>query len=144
MTAGFSKKAFITWVLVATAMAVFSGTSPVHAKVELTPLTQTDLGVQPLDVATSPDGKLAFVLTRKQVLVYSIREKKITNRIRLRGSFDRVTYSPEAKLLILTSSAAGTLKTIKVEPVFPIDIANHPFKGPVDAPVTIAVFDDYQ
>jgi len=138
------KKAFMKWVLIAAAMAVFTGTSPAFAKVELTPLTQTDLGVQPLDVATSPDGKLVFVLTRGELLVYSIPENRVTNRIRLAGSFDRVTYSPQANLLILTSSTARTLKTIKVEPVFSIDISGHPFKGPADAPVTIALFDDYQ
>jgi len=144
MTAGLKKGAFITGALFIAALAVFTGIQPAHARVELTPLTQTDLGVQPLDVATSIDGKLVFVLTHKEILVYSIPGKRITNRIRLSGSFDRITYSPEASLLILTSRTAGTLKTIKVEPVFPIDISGHPFKGPANAPVTIAVFDDYQ
>jgi len=144
VTAESKKRPAMKWLFIAAALALFIGTQPAYARVDLTPLEQTNLGVQPLDVATSPDGKLVFVLTRKQVLVYSIREKRITNRIPLTGSFDRVTYSPEANLLILTSSAAGTLKTIKVEPVFSIDIAGHPFKGPADAPVTIAVFDDYQ
>ena len=132
------------WLLVAATMAVFTGTQPVYAKVDLTPLRQVNLGVQPLDVAPSPDGKLAFVLIHGGILVYSIPEKKVTKRIRLEGAFDRITYCPEANLLILTSSTTGTLTTIKVEPVFPIDISNHPYKGPSDAPVTITVFDDYQ
>lgn len=144
MTVRSKKRAFITGVLFAAVLAVFTGIQPAHAKVDLRPLTQTNLGVQPLDVATSLDGKLVFVLTRKQILVYSLPEKRITNRIQLSGSFDRITYSPEANLLILTSSTAGTLRTIKVEPVFPIDITGHPFKGPANAPVTIVVFDDYQ
>ncbi|RLF59355.1 MAG: hypothetical protein DRN37_03925 [Thermoplasmata archaeon] len=144
MTAGFSKRIVITSVLAAAAMVVFTGTSPAHAGVELTPLMQSHLGVKPLDAAISPDGKLVFLLAHEEIVVYSVPGKKITNRIPLTGNFDRVTYSREANLLILTSSTAGILKTVKVETVFPIDISGHPFKGPADAPVTIAVFDDYQ
>jgi hypothetical protein len=31
-----------------------------------------------------------------------------------------------------------------LENVFTIDVSGLPFKGPLDAPVVIAVFDDYQ
>jgi DNA-binding beta-propeller fold protein YncE len=125
-------------------LALFIGTPPASAKVDLTPFRQTNIGARPLDVAASPDGKLVFVLIPEELLVYSIPDNTVTNRIPLAGGFDRVAYSPTAKLIILTSSTAGTLKAIKVETVFPIDISGHPFKGPADAPVTIALFDDYQ
>ena len=144
MSEGLTYRTAMKWLFIAAALALLIGTQPAYAKVDLTPLEQTNLGVRPLDVAASPDRKLVFVLARGEVLVYSIPEKKVTNRIPLAGDFDRLTYSREADTLILTSTTSGALKTVKVQPVFQIDISNHPFKGPADAPVTLVVFDDYQ
>jgi hypothetical protein len=144
MTAESRKRTTMKWLFVGAVLALVIGTQPAYAKVDLIPLEQTNLGVKPLDVAASPDGKLVFVLAPGEIVVYSIPEKAVTNRIRLTGSFDRVTYSANADTLILSSSTSGALKTIKVEPVFPIDISNHPFEGPANAPVTLVVFDDYQ
>lgn len=144
MTEGLRYRNAVKWLLIAAALALCIGTREAYAKVDLTPLEQTNLEVQPLDVAASPNGKLVFVLARGEVLIYSTPEKKVTNRIPLAGNFDRITYSAEADTLILTSTTSGVLKTVKVQPVFQIDISNHPFKGPADAPVTLVVFDDYQ
>ena len=135
---------YIIVVFCAIALVTVLRAGVTHANVELTPFSQTALDVQPLDVATAPDGKLVFVLTGREIVVYSPLDRKITSRIRLSERFDRISYASEGNLLILTSSATGSLKTVKVEPVFVVDIAGRPFKGPVDAPVTIAVFDDYQ
>jgi hypothetical protein len=140
---GREPKCIIT-VFCAIALATFLRVAVAHANVELTPLSQTALNVQPLDVATSPDGKRVFVLTGREIVVYSPPDGKITDRIRLSERFERISYASEANLLFLTSSATGSLKTVKVEPVFVVETAGRPFKGPADAPVTIAVFDDYQ
>ena len=44
----------------------------IYAEIDLTLIKQTNLNVQPLDIATSADGKLIFVLARGEILVYSI------------------------------------------------------------------------
>ena len=116
----------------------------IYAEIDLTLIKQTNLDVQPLDVATSADGKLIFVLARGEILVYSIAEGKVANRISIDKDFDRVTYSGNNNVLILTSRSSKTLKIIQVDFIYNIALDGLPFKGPVDAAVTIAVFDDYQ
>ena len=116
----------------------------IYAEIDLTLIKQTNLNVQPLDIATSADGKLIFVLAREEILVYSIAEGKVANRIPIDKDFDRVTYAGKNNVLILTSSSSKTLKIIQVDFIYNIALDGLPFKGPADAAVTIAVFDDYQ
>jgi hypothetical protein len=116
----------------------------IYAEIDLTLIKQTNLNVQPLDIATSADGKLIFVLARGEILVYSIAEGKVANRISIDKDFDRVTYAGKNNVLILTSSSSKTLKIIQVDFIYNIALDGLPFKGPADAAVTIAVFDDYQ
>lgn len=125
----------ISWVLVP---------QFIYAEIDLTLIKQTNLDVQPLDTATSADGKLIFVLARGEILVYSIAEGKVANRISIDKDFDRVTYAGKNNVLILTSSSSKTLKIIQVDFIYNIALDGLPFKGPADAVVTIAVFDDYQ
>jgi hypothetical protein len=47
-------------------------------------------------------------------------------------------------VLILTSSFSKTLKIFQVDTIHEIALSGLAFKGPADAAVTIAVFDDYQ
>ncbi len=116
----------------------------IYAEIDLTLIKQTNLNVQPLDIATSADGKLIFVLARGEILVYSIAEDKVANRISIDKEFDRVTYAGKNNVLILTSSSSKTLNIIQVDFIYNITLDGLPFKGPADAAVTIAVFDDYQ
>ncbi|MCK5836499.1 MAG: hypothetical protein KAH09_04480 [Desulfobacula sp.] len=46
--------------------------------------------------------------------------------------------------LILASSSTEAVKNIQTEQRYEILLSDLPFKGPFDAPVTLAVFDDYQ
>ena len=116
----------------------------VYAEIDWTFKKQINLNVQPLDIATSTDGKLIFVLAPGEVLVYSIAEGKVANRIPVDKDFDRVTYAGKNNVLILTSSSSKTLKIIQVDFLYDIALTGLPFKGPADAVVTIAVFNDYQ
>ena len=125
----------ISWVLVP---------QFIYAEIDWTLIKQTNLGVQPLDIATSDDGKLIFVLTQGEVLVYSIAEGKVTNRISIDKDIDRMAYAGKNNVLILTSSSSQTLKILQLDFIYKIALDGLPFKGPADAAVTIAVFDDYQ
>ena len=116
----------------------------IYAEIDLTLIKQTNLDVQPLDIATSIDGESIFVLTRGEILIYSIAEDKVIERISIDKAFDRVTYAGKNNILILTSSTSKTLKIIQVDFIYNIALDGLPFKGPADAAVTIAVFDDYQ
>ena len=116
----------------------------IYAEIDTTLIKQTNLDVQPLDIASSVDGKTIYVLARGEILVYSVDEDKVSNRIPIDKGFDKLTYAAKDNILILTSSSSKKLKIIQVDFIYNIALDGLPFKGPVDAPVTIAIFDDYQ
>jgi DNA-binding beta-propeller fold protein YncE len=114
------------------------------ADIEWSAKKQVPIDAAPLDSALSEDGTLLFMLTPGKILVYSIAQEKVLNRIPVDKSFDRLTFSPKQNRLIVTSSSKKTLKLIDVEFLQKIDITGLPYKGQKNAPVTIAVFNDYQ
>ena len=116
----------------------------VHAGVEWTVTKQVNLDAEPLDVASSPDGNLIFILVPGEVLVYEISKSKITNHIPVDEVFNRLRYAARTDTLVLTSSSTRILKIIKLEWIYSISVSGLPFRGPADAPVTVAVFSDYQ
>ena len=112
--------------------------------VDWTVIEQIDIGAKPSDVATTTDGKMVFFLSEGEILVYSTSENKIIKHIPVDKAFDRITSTGTSGELILTGSTTQTMKIIRVDQVYDIDISGLAFKGAADAPVIIAVFDDYQ
>lgn len=115
-----------------------------QAALEWSKIRDLNLNTSPLDISPSADGQWLFILTPGEILIYSISEEKITDRIPVDKDFDRITASPRANTLTITSSTKKTLQIILLEYIQEIDITGLPFKGPEDAPVTVAVFTDYQ
>jgi len=125
----------ISWVLVP---------QFIYAEIDTTLIKQTNLDVQPLDVVATIDGKTIYVLAQGEILVYSVDEGRVSNRIPVDKDFDKLTYAARNNVLILTSGSSKTLKIIQVDYIYKIAIGGLPFKGPSNAAVTIAVFNDYQ
>jgi hypothetical protein len=115
-----------------------------QAGLEWKVLKDLDLKASPLDVAPSADGQWLYILTPGEILVYSLQEGKITDQVPVGREFDRIASLPRANGLTLSSSTKNTVQIIMLENIFTIDVSGLPFKGPRDAPVVIAVFDDYQ
>jgi hypothetical protein len=114
------------------------------ANVEWTPKKPLNLGASTLDMATSLDGRWIFILAPGEILVYSVSEEKVVNRIPVDKAFDRLTHSPKTNRIILGSGTEKTLKIIELEVIHNFAISGLPIKGPQDSPVTIVVFADYQ
>ena len=114
------------------------------ADLELTERKQLKLDVSPLDTATSADGQWLFILTPGEIIVYSAFEDKISKGIPIDKGFDRLTYSAKTNSLILSSRSEKAVKIIQLELIHEFDISGLPLKGPENAPVTVAVFGDYQ
>jgi hypothetical protein len=114
------------------------------ADLELTERKQLKLDVSPLDTATSADGQWLFILTPGEIIVYSAFEDKISKGIPIDKGFDRLTYSAKTNSLILSSRSEKAVKIIHLELIHQFDISGLPLKGPENAPVTVAVFGDYQ
>jgi len=117
---------------------------PVSAELEWTFRKQVPLTSAPLDNAVSADGQSLYILSAGEIVVYSLTRNKTINTIPIESEYDSIAVSPKGNSLILTSSAGKSLKIIDLEFRFNIDVSDLPIKGPADAPVTIAVFSDYQ
>ncbi len=115
-----------------------------HAEVESRTLSTLNLDKKPIDIISSPKGKWLYILTPGEILVYSQAGKKVIDRIAVDKGIDQVAVSPRGDQLFLTNSKNNTLSIISIDFIQKIDVAGAPFKGPADAPVVIAVFDDYQ
>lgn len=115
-----------------------------HADMEWRVIKEIDLKNQPLDVVTALDGKTIFILVPGEVLIQDMKTYDISQRISVGKEFDRLTHSPSKNILILSSSTANTLKIIQLKRIYQFDFSGLPYLGPKDAPVTIAIFSDYQ
>ena len=63
----------------------------VRADVEWRIIKDLDLKTSPLDVTPSADGKWLFILTRGEILIFSVPEGLITDRIPVDKEFERIT-----------------------------------------------------
>lgn len=131
-------------VLMSVFLSVMFFVPAAMAGVEWRTMNNLNIEETPLDVAPSGDGQWLYILTRGAILVYSLPEGKITDRVAVDKEYDRIASLPRANALAISSSHEKNVQIIVLENVYKIDISGLPVKGPPDAPVTIAVFDDYQ
>ena len=116
----------------------------VQADVEWRIIKDLHLETSPLDITPSNDGKWLYILTPGEILIFSISEGTISDRIPVDKDFDRIAPLPRPGFFTITSSTKKTLQVILFETIYKIDLTDLPFRGPQDALVTVAVFDDYQ
>ena len=107
-------------------------------------LHQLKLDSPPLDVAITPDGELVFILMSGKVAIYSKGIQDQLNQIPVEPGYDRLAYAADSEMLVLTNRSTQEVKSIRISRVFDISDEGSPFMGPENAPVTIAVFDDYE
>lgn len=98
----------------------------------------------PIDVAVSPDGRRIFVLTdRGEVFIYS-SAGKIEAKIDVGQHVDQLKLGPKGASLILGSGKNKTVEIVTLDFIQQINVSGSPSKGPEDAAVVIAVFDDFE
>jgi hypothetical protein len=138
-------KRVIRFVWPAVAVMLFAS-APLFASdsVELNLEDTLQLESPAVDVASSSDGSRLFVLTDQgQIVVYSAKGEK-EGQLDVGPDIDQVKVGPRGDTLLLNSRKNKTLQVVSIEFISQIDISNSPFKGPKDAPVVVAVFDDFQ
>jgi hypothetical protein len=112
--------------------------------VEWTILKTLKLDAAPIDVAVSTDGKRIFVLTEQgKIIVYSANGKKEAT-LEVGPQVDKIRLDPRGDILISNSREDKTVQFFAIDFIQKINISESPFKGPADAPIVIAVFDDFQ
>lgn len=116
----------------------------VHAAVETSLQNTLQIEAVPIDVAVSPDGKSTFVLTDEgNVAVYDDLGK-LNDTIKVGSHIDQIEIGPSGERLFATSRQNKTVEIILLDFISNIETKNAVFKGPEDAPVTIAVFSEFQ
>ena len=118
--------------------------TPSHSLVESNIHKTLKLDTQPIDVAVSKNGNSIFVLTQTgKVLIYS-PDGKLKDKIDVGNHIDQIKTGPGEEWLYLSSRKNKTIEILYVDFIQHIDISGSPFKGVANAPVTIAVFSDFQ
>ncbi len=135
------KKMLISWVLV---WPAFTMVMPALAEVESRQVQTLQLDAVPIDTAVSADGKLFFVLTKDNLVEIYSSNGQHKDSIVLTSKADGIAVSPVGDAIFLTDTASKKVNVLQLSFVQDIDTQGSPFKGPVDAPVVIALFSDYQ
>lgn len=118
--------------------------SPVHAAVETSLQNTLQTEAAPIDVAVSPDGRSTFVLTDDgNVLVYD-NLGKLNDTIKVGSHINQIEIGPGGERLFATSRQNKTVEIFLLDFISRIETQGAAFKGPEDAPVTIAVFSEFQ
>ena len=130
--------------LLAAAALSLSLSVPVGAEVEWNVVKTLSLDGEALDVAVSADGKGVYVLLRGgQVQIYS-PGGKLQESFDLGFPADSIALSPAGNILYAASGDGRSLQVVQLVFVQKISTAGSPVKGPESAPVTVAVFNDFQ
>ena len=133
----------ILLLVTAFVLGVFTN-SVASDNVELNLYKTLQLDKTPIDVAVSPDGRRIFVLTdRGEVVIYS-SAGKIEAKIDVGQHVDQLKLGPKGASLILSSGKNKTVEIVTLDFIQKINVSGSPFKGPDDAAVVIAVFDDFE
>jgi hypothetical protein len=75
-------------ILIFIASLLFVPQHAVAQEIEWTIKTERNLEATPLDTAVSADGRLIFILSPGEILVYSVLQQKVINRIPVDKRFD--------------------------------------------------------
>lgn len=118
--------------------------SAIHAEVRTSVLKDIEIDGTVLDMASSADGRTAFVLMEGALKIYSLPGGRLMDTIEVGKSLDRIAGTPKGDLLLLGSTTRNNVRIVKLDFIRDIDTTGSPFKGPEDARVTIAVFSDFQ
>ena len=122
----------------------FGLTMPVLAKTDWQVRQKFQLEQAPVDMLVSPDNKWIYILTSDgQIVIYSARGQ-LKDTINVGPDIDQIKAGPREDMLFLLSRASKTVQAISVDFTEDISTQGSPTKGPADAPVTVAVFSDFQ
>jgi hypothetical protein len=98
----------------------------------------------PIDVAVTPDGRRIFVLTDQGEIVIYSSAGKIEAKIDVGKHVDQLKLGPRGDSLILSSGKKKTVEIVTIDFIQKINVSGSPYKGPEDAAVVVAVFDDFE
>jgi hypothetical protein len=133
-------------VMFLTAQPGFSAMEPsgMNDKLEWGVVREFQLANTPIDIAHSLDGKYIFVLTTEsEVLVYDATGI-LQGTIPVDKGVTSISLDPRAQFLHMSDREKKKSYTLAIDFIVNIKTDTAPTKGKKDAPVTVAVFSDFQ
>jgi hypothetical protein len=117
---------------------------PALARTDWQVLQKLQLDQAPIDMLVSANNQWIYILTSDgQITIYSTRGQ-LKDTINVGPEVDQIKAGPREDMLFLLSRASKTVQVITIDFVEEISTLGSPAKGPADAPVTVAVFSDFE
>jgi len=92
----------------------------------------------------SLDGKYVFILNDKSQVQIFDRKGQLQGSIPVSENISAIDIAPQGESLYLIDNEKNTFSTVSVSFVVDVNITDSPVRGPADAPVTVAVFTDFE
>jgi hypothetical protein len=122
----------------------FGLTMPALAKTDWQVRQKIQLEQAPIDMLVSSNNKWIYILTSDgQIVIYSTRGQ-LRDTISVGPDIDQIKSGPREDMLFLLSRENKSVQIITIDFTEEINIGGSPAKGPLDAPVAVAVFSDFQ
>ena len=119
-------------------------TIPALAKTDYQVRQKIQLEQAPIDLLVSSNNKWIYILNSEgQIIIYTTRGQ-LRDTIDVGPDVDQIKAGPRDDMLFLLSRESKLVQVITIEFTEEIAIQGSPIKGPADAPVTVAVFSDFQ
>ncbi len=106
--------------------------------------TEWKLHSKPLDIVHTLDGKKVFILTDKHTVQVYNSTGKLEGTIPVAEGVTAIDIEPRGENLYLIDNKNNLFSSLAIDFIRDINIVGSPFKGNVDAPVTIAIFTDFE
>ena len=97
-----------------------------------------------LDLTVSADGLWTYVLTKSGMVTIYGTSGDLVQSLKVGKGYDSIEYSAAGNRLLLSGMDKKEVKILTLSMLYELDYSGSPFKGPADAQVTIAAFDDFQ
>jgi len=130
--------------LVLTAVVFLMIASWSQAAVEITLEKTLQIEAVPIDVKVSTDGRSTYVLTDDGNVVIFDNLGNRQDTIKVGPHINQIEIDPSGERLFATSRQNKTVEIMLLDFISIIDTAGSAFKGAENAPVTIAVFSEFQ
>lgn len=99
---------------------------------------------QTLDMVHSLNGKFVYILNDKHQVQIFNSQGQLQGSIPVEEGVSAIDIAPQGEKLYLINNNNQTFSSVGVSFVVDIDVTGSPFEGPADAPITIAVFTDFE
>lgn len=131
-------------ILLCTTVSAATSNTKNQTSLEWQVQKQWELPESPVDVVHSLDGKYVFILTQNQIVHIYSSEGKLEGSIPVEKGVSAIDIAPRAETLYLIDQEKNSFSALSIDFIQDINTIGSPFLGPENAPVTIALFTDFE